>query len=95
MQDSFSQLILNEIREIKTDVRALNESVNETTRALAERMATAESQLHSLLGNGQPGRLAKVEADVSALKKWRWQVTGMCTAVGAIAGFLLKVVVGH
>jgi hypothetical protein len=35
---------------------------------VAEDMASVKAQVESLVGNGQPGRIDKVEADVDSLK---------------------------
>lgn len=41
-----------------------------------------------LFGNGQPGELTKLDARVSILETWKAWSTGICAAVGTIAGAL-------
>lgn len=74
MPDSTQSLILEELRSLREDLHAFE---NDTVR----RVAVAESQLHALLGNGQPGRIAHIEKDVDELKQWKWWIAGI--AAGA------------
>jgi hypothetical protein len=47
-----------------------------------------------LVGNGQPGRMTKLESKVEDLQKARWTIGGMIvgitTAVSALIHFLFK-----
>lgn len=82
-------LILNEVRELRGDY-------NKHARDTGERLASLESQMYSLCGNGQPGRIALLETAVEALKRWRWYLAGMGTAsvgLGTIAGGLAGLLV--
>jgi hypothetical protein len=88
--DDTSQLILTELREMRSDMsnwRTESES----------RLSVLESQVKSgIVGNGQPSRLAVVESEVADLKQ-NWKYTlgagfGGGTVVAVVA-WLLEFVV--
>ncbi len=57
-------------------------------------LARLETTMESLAGNGQPGRVGKLEDTVEDLKKARWTiggaVLGISTAVSTTIHFLFK-----
>lgn len=59
---------------------------------IIERLSRIETMLESLVGNGQPGRIGKLEEHVEALTAAHNQATGVRYAIsaafGAISGFL-------
>lgn len=55
-----------------------------------ENLAELKVNMHNLVGNGQPGRVSVLEAEVKALGKWRWLITGGILAVTAIIHFVFK-----
>jgi hypothetical protein len=67
--DSTQDLILAELRELRGEY-------NTHSRETGERLATVETQMYSLCGNGQPGRISNLETAVQKLKEWRWWVLG-------------------
>jgi hypothetical protein len=79
---------------ILTELRSLRDDFNNYARESAARISVTENDLHGLLGNGQPGRIAKLESVVEQLKQWRWQVVGAaagCSAViSVLAWFITK-----
>jgi hypothetical protein len=81
-----ADLILSELRELRS-------VVNEAR----ERLASLETSMYSLVGNGQPGLIAKLQEDVRDLQKWRWRMVGIVTGVATVMsgivttiGLLLK-----
>lgn len=70
---------------ILVELQSLREDFNGYARQTGERLSTLESQMCSLCGNGQPGRIAKLEKDVDMLTGWRWWVLGgfavVCTFI--------------
>ena len=76
------QAILIELRELRTDF-------NEFARGMGERLATHDAELHTVLGNGQPGRLSVLETKVSELQRWHWKIIGMCTGLSSGAAVLI------
>ena len=72
-----SDIILEELRALRTDY-------NLHARDTGERLAKLEEQMHELAGNGQPGRIGRLEAIVERLQAWRWYLIGASAAVSAI-----------
>lgn len=81
MSDSTQTLILEELRSLREDLHAFE-------RDTAGRVSVAESQLHTLLGNGQPGRIAHLERDVDQLKQWKWWIAGIAAGVPVTTSIL-------
>jgi hypothetical protein len=80
-----SDLILSELRELRSDV-------NENTRQTGERLSALEVQMRSLCGNGQPGRITNIETEVKELAAWRWKMLGICSGASgviSIVGYLI------
>jgi hypothetical protein len=59
-----------------------------------ETLATLDTKMDSLVGNGQPGRVGQLEADVKELSKSRWyrdgMMAGVATAVSTAVHFIFK-----
>lgn len=57
-------------------------------------LARLDENMESLVGNGQPGRVTKLEDKVEALQKERWYAGGVIAGGSAILGtvvhFLFK-----
>jgi hypothetical protein len=62
-------LILDELRSLRSDFQAF-------ARDTGERIATLETQIYPLIGNGSPGRVTRLETAVEMLSSWRWWVVG-------------------
>ena len=72
-----SDIILEELRALRSDY-------NTHARETGERLAKLEEQMHDLCGNGQPGRISKLESAVQRLQAWRWYLVGAGAAVSTI-----------
>ena len=72
-----ADIILAELRELRSDY-------NEHAKATGERLSKLETQMHDLLGNGNPGRLRRLEIVVEHLQAWRWYLLGAGAAVSAL-----------
>lgn len=79
--DAKFDLILAELKELRED-----------SKANGERLARVETQMYSLVGNGQPGRIALLERAVESLSRWRWWVVGAAAGSGAVISVLAWVV---
>jgi hypothetical protein len=84
MPDATQELILDEIRSIRSDVNEIRSDI----RKYGERIATCEAQLYPLIGNGQPGRVALLEAAVDRLMQWRWWLVGAAAGSGGVISVL-------
>ena len=60
--------------------------------ALGQRLTAVEVEVHTLIGNGQPGRIAKLEAKVSTLESYLWRALGAMGAIGASGTFIWAIV---
>jgi hypothetical protein len=74
-------LILAELKGLRDD-----------TKSNGERLARLETQMYSLVGNGQPGRIGLLERAVEELKRWRWWVVGAAAGSGAVISVLAWVI---
>jgi hypothetical protein len=61
---------------------------------VVEKLANLHTQMMTLVGNGQPGRISKLEQAVDDLKRARWTiggaVLGISTTVTTIMHFVFK-----
>lgn len=57
-------------------------------------LARLDTKIESLIGNGQPGRVGKLEASVEELKRARWTlggaILGISTGLSSLVHFLFK-----
>jgi hypothetical protein len=57
-------------------------------------LARLDTKMESLVGNGQPGRVSKLESAVDELKKAKWTlgglVVGISTTVSALIHFVFR-----
>ncbi|MGH9404395.1 MAG: hypothetical protein ACRD3D_01005 [Terriglobia bacterium] len=51
-------------------------------------LARLETDMRALVGNGQPGRVDKIEAEISSLQESRARGRGAIAAIGACAAAL-------
>ena len=79
--DGKVDLILEELRELRND-----------TKENGERLARLETQMYSLVGNGQPGRIGLLDRSVEKLQQSRWCVVGVSAGSGGVIGALAWVV---
>ena len=64
-------------------LQLLRADFNTYARETGERVSALETDVHGLVGNGQPGRVALLEKAVDKLSQWRWYVIG--TAFGSVS----------
>jgi hypothetical protein len=76
-----SDLILIELRDLRTDF-------NENARVTGERLASVETSMNALVGNGQPGRITNIETDVDTLKGWKESLVGLWALVAALGSIV-------
>jgi hypothetical protein len=84
--DSTQDIILAELRELRS-------AFNMTAHDTGERLATLETQMHSLCGNGQPGRISLLESAVNKLSAWRWYLLGAAAGVSGVVSSVAWVIV--
>jgi len=76
-----SELVLVELRELRTDH-------NTHAREVGERLAALELGMRDLRGNGQPGRITLLEAAIDDLRRWRWWLLGAGAGVSCVVSIV-------
>jgi hypothetical protein len=83
-----SDLILSELRELRADF-------NHNARETGERLASLETSLYSLVGNGQPGRMTLAEEAIKDLQSWRWRMAGITTGAATVLSGVITWLIRH
>lgn len=78
MDPSTSDIILEEVRELRT-------VVVDAKQEIGERLATVETHLYGLVGNGQPGKISDIEDDIKELQRFKYWLLGSAATVSASA----------
>jgi hypothetical protein len=78
-------LILAELQLLRADFQTY-------ARETGERVTALETEMHSLAGNGQPGRVSSLETAVSKLSQWRWWVVGAAAGSGGVVSILAWII---
>lgn len=82
MDSTVAELILAEMRGLRSELGEFRVEVHEWQQATGERVATLETQVKTgITGNGQPSRLAVVEKSVQSLQWMRAKVIGIAVGV--------------
>jgi hypothetical protein len=90
MADTIQDVILSELRGLRGEVNGLRDDVNKTARDQEGRISSLETDNHSLMGNGNPGRVRVLEIAVGKLKAWRWYVVGMAVGGSAVVTLIIR-----
>lgn len=53
-------------------------------------LARLDVKVTDLVGNGQPGRVSKLEDAVDSLNRWRWIIAGGVLTISALVHFVFK-----
>lgn len=88
MPDEINQLILAELRALRSDFQSFRNDAG-------ERLAILETDNHAVMGNGQPGRITCLERSVDDLKQWRWRIAGISTAIGAALSVAIELILAR
>lgn len=72
-----TELILTKIDNLQSDF-------NNFARKCEGRFSALETDNYAVMGNGQPGRISKIEEDVSALQRIRFWLIGAVAGVSSI-----------
>jgi hypothetical protein len=75
--------------EILTELREMRAEFTEARLEQAERMACLETQMKSLVGNGQPGRIDRMEKVIGGLLRFRYTVVGYAAAAGTAVSLII------
>jgi hypothetical protein len=94
MDDKTAQLLLQEFRAFRdSEFREFREDVSAWKQESGERIATLETQVKDVVGNGQPGRMTLAEQAIAALQRWRYWVLGGAAGVSGVVSVVAWVIV--
>ena len=88
--DPVQELILTELRGFRGEMNGLKDDFNRFARDVEGRTSSLETDNHSLMGNGNPGRVRILEVAVGKLKNWRWYVVGMAVGGSAVITLIIR-----
>lgn len=80
---------LNEV--ILTEVRDLRAELNAGLKSNGERLSALETHMRGLVGNGQPGRIQNLETAIAEIKRYKYYLAGIATAVATFASAAFSV----
>lgn len=66
----------------------LEQCTSDFERQTIAMLAVLNMQMNSIIGNGQPGRITKLEDRVSALERFQWKMIGGSSVLGAVVGIV-------
>lgn len=70
------------------DFQAAFDRLHDRMNELSTQVTEVRTKVVGLVGNGQPGKIQLLEADVSLLKEWKSKQTGIVAAISGVIGFL-------
>ncbi len=89
--DDQLQLLLTEFRAFRdTEWREFRESVSAWQQETGERVAELESQMRDLYGNGQPGRVSRLESKTDKHSRVIWLGMGAWTVINTIIAYFCR-----
>jgi hypothetical protein len=77
---------------ILAKLQSLRADFNTYARDTGERVTALETDLHGLMGNGNPGRVALLERAVESLMRWRWWLVGAAAGSGGVISVLAWII---
>jgi len=97
MSMEIESLILEELKSLSATTADTNQRVAKLEAQIiadaGARLTKLETEMHPLVGNGQPGLISKMDSRVKELEQWRvglsWWIAGattIATIVGAAIG---------
>ena len=81
--------VLEEQRQTRSAVDAMRAEQTAFFAGAAGKFATLETQMRSLVGDGQSGEIPKLASRVTDLEKASWKLTGGCAALICGVEFLV------
>lgn len=54
---------------------------------VVSQLASLDTKMAGLIGNGQPGRISKIETNIEDLQKARWKIVGAILGMSALISF--------
>lgn len=82
--------IQRQIREMLDRQETQYKSLSDKTDGQTVTLVELRTQMTSLLGNGQPGRISNIESDVATLKKLGYYLTGALVSLAGAFTWLFR-----
>ena len=97
MEASLEQLILTELQETRNDLKEFRAEVAIWREETARQLSEHDTKITDLSGNGQPGRMADAEGEISSLKRTKYWLIGWSSGVAGVvaAAFELARLLTH
>jgi len=77
-------VILSEIQAIGSKLQDFQARTYAWQQEAGERFAALETSMKAVVGNGQPGRLTRVEQAVAVLQRWQYRMIGAAAGGGLV-----------
>ena len=90
MDNEVSTLILQEVRDLRQEMRDTRSDVARLAQGTESRLTACESSLKPLIDNGRPGLISVIREDVAKLKQWKWYLAGLCAGLSLAANAVFK-----
>jgi hypothetical protein len=85
------EIVLGEVRALRDDVRELRDELSTNAEATSSRLTQLETWVKpALVNNGQPSRIAALEARVAALERHWTKVVAVGSALWAALALALR-----
>lgn len=82
--EDIQSLILDEIKDLRNDIKTFQ--INTESR-----ISQCEVQLETILGNGQPGRLTKVENSLEKIHRFKYWFMGVASVIGGLVSLFFQI----
>jgi hypothetical protein len=93
MSEQSVQFLVSEIRDLRTRMDERFDAQDERIAELGASVAVLNNQMKTLLGNGQPGEIQKIQGRLSELEKQRNIWLGKHSVISATVSVLLSSVI--
>jgi hypothetical protein len=57
---------------------------------VVDALARLDTKVTDLVGNGQPGRVSRLEEKVDTINRWRWVIAGVVLSLSALVHFIFR-----
>ena len=91
MDATIEQLILDELQELRSDLRGFRAEVAAWKQEAGERVTALEVTSKDISGNGKQGRMKDAEDRITVLERIWWKLLGGSAAVSAIVAAIWHV----
>ena len=91
MTEGEAQVIVDAIKSLQSEIRVLRGELTAWRLEMEQRITSLEVKADDLCGNGQPGRMTKVEGHVDRMEVKFGKIAGICISVGSGVGIIAAI----